>query len=195
MVGELGSLSLEDLQTELGLEVEDKQFVVTPDSSIGAPQNVAQEGIEDLEGENVEEAMDHISYETYGVLYNWPAAMDACPDGWHLPSQDEWNILADTLGGTSVAGGSLKEAGLDHWVTPNAGATNESGFTALPAGYRHSSGSFGFKGTHGDFWTSTEVNDVSARWKGMLYDQQNLSKGSISKQNGFSVRCVKDAPL
>lgn len=145
------------------------------------------------QGTDVGEAIAKTNYDVYGVLYNWPAAMEACPAGWHLPSDAEWGILATSLDNTSF-GGKLKEAGIAHWASPNAGATNESGFTALPGGYRHSSGSFVYKGTHGDFWTSSESSDVVARWRGLLYDQQNLSYGAISKQNGFSVRCVMDSP-
>src|SRR5690554_6700140 len=83
-------------------------------------------------GTNVTDAKATANYNTYGVLYNWPAEMNACPDGWHLPSDAEWTELTDYLGGESVAGGKLKETGTTHWASPNTGATNETGFTALP---------------------------------------------------------------
>ena len=74
----------------------------------------------------------------YGLLYNWYAASDAnfATSGWHVPSYTEWTTLITYLGGSSVAGGKLKETGTVHWASPNTGATNESGFTGLPGGYR-----------------------------------------------------------
>src|SRR5690554_1847166 len=84
------------------------------------------------DGTNVADAKATDNYATYGVLYNWTTAMNACPDGWHLPSDAEWTELTDYLGGESVAGGKLKETGTTHWASPNTGATNETGFTALP---------------------------------------------------------------
>jgi uncharacterized protein (TIGR02145 family) len=103
------------------------------------------------DGTNVTDAKATSNYTTYGVLYNWPAAMagsassnanpsgvqGVCPAGWHLPSDAEWTELTDYLGGKSVAGGKLKETGTTHWASPNTGATNETGFTALPGGYRY----------------------------------------------------------
>src|SRR5574344_54019 len=107
-------------------------------------------------GTNVTDAKATANYNTYGVLYNWPAAMNGaassttnpsgvqgvCPTGWHVPSDAEWTELTDYLGGASVAGGKLTETGTTHWNSPNTGATNETGFTALPGGYRFSNGAF-----------------------------------------------------
>ncbi len=107
-------------------------------------------------GTSVSQATATPFYTTYGVLYNWLAAMagsassnanpsgvqGACPLGWHLPSNAEWTELNDYLGGTNVAGGKLKEIGITHWTSPNTGATNETGFTALPGGYRNYPGFF-----------------------------------------------------
>src|SRR5574344_846107 len=121
-------------------------------------------------GTNVTDAKATANYNTYGVLYNWPAAMNGaassttnpsgvqgvCPDGWHLPSNAEWTELTDYLGGTSYVGGKLKETGTTHWQSPNTGATNETGFTALPGGYRHNNGSFNDVGHDGDWWSATE---------------------------------------
>ena len=72
--------------------------------------------------------------EVYGRLYSWEVAQRVCPTGWHLPTDAEWTTLTDYLGGKNVAGGKLKETGTEHWFSPNTGATNESGFTALPGG-------------------------------------------------------------
>ena len=81
-------------------------------------------------------------HNTYGTMYNWFAVDDArglAPAGWHVPTMADWTTLATTLGGTSVAGGKMKESGTTHWFSPNTGATNESGFTALPGGWRSES--------------------------------------------------------
>jgi len=89
---------------------------------------------------------------TYGRLYTWYTVIDSrnvCPDGWHVPTDTEWTTLTDYLGGTSVAGGKLKETGTTHWTTPNTGATNETGFTALPGGYRSNNGAFLCIGIYG----------------------------------------------
>ena len=140
----------------------------------------------------------------YGKLYNWYAVVgihdnDAntpnktlAPEGWHVPTDVEWTTLTDTLGGLSVAGGKMKEAGLAHWASPNTGATNESGFAGLPGGYRLSTGAFGGIGGYGYWWSSTEHNDPNA-W----YRYLSLSDGSVvryysSKRGGNSVRCLQD---
>ncbi|SVC55879.1 uncharacterized protein METZ01_LOCUS308733, partial [marine metagenome] len=98
--------------------------------------------------------------ETYGRLYNWYTVDDdrgVCPDGWHVPSDEAYTILIDYLGGTSVAGGKMKETGLEHWYSPNAGATNESGFTGLPSGFRYwADGNYYYMGEYNYFWTSSE---------------------------------------
>ncbi|MFW5700147.1 MAG: FISUMP domain-containing protein [Cyclobacteriaceae bacterium] len=93
------------------------------------------------DGFNVNDAKANSNYAKYGVLYNWTAANNSCPDGWHLPNDDEWTTLIDFLGGEQVAGGVMKEDGSNNWSSPNAGATNTSGFTALPAGTRSFNGS------------------------------------------------------
>src|SRR5574344_2077997 len=101
---------------------------------------------------------------TYGRLYTWDAAMRvaASIDGWHLPSDEEWTTLTTYLGGESVAGGKLKETGTTHWKSPNTGAINESGFTALPGGYRSGGGTFYDIGSNGDWWSATENNATNA---------------------------------
>ena len=130
---------------------------------------------------------------TYGVLYQWGVAKDVCASGWHLPSDAEWTELTDYLGGASVAGGKMKESGTPHWISPNTGATNSAGFTALPGGYRAYYGSnFGFMRYSAYFWSSTENNNsYSSCWR-LYQDSSEVDHGSFSKKNGFSVRCVKD---
>jgi len=158
------------------------------------------------DGTNVADAKATDNYATYGVLYNWTAAMDGeassttnpsgiqgvCPTGWHLPSDAEWTELTDYLGGTSVAGGKLKETGTTHWASPNTGATNETGFTALPGGGRSSSGNFSYIGYSGYWWSATESNANNA-WDRLMYcDYSNVTRDGSDKEVGFSVRCVRD---
>jgi uncharacterized protein (TIGR02145 family) len=130
----------------------------------------------------------------YGRLYTYDDARygSICPDGWHLPSDDEWGFMADNLGGLTVAGGKLKESGTTHWKSPNTNATNESGFNALPAGYRLSNGSYNAIGQIGGWWSSVEENwDESHDWY-INYNGGNLISGLFHKTYGVSVRCVKD---
>jgi uncharacterized protein (TIGR02145 family) len=115
-----------------------------------------------------------------------------CPDGWHLPSDDEWTELTDYLGGTSDAGGKLKETGTTHWNSPNTGATNETGFTALPGGYRFSNGAFNGIGYNGTWWSATEGSASDAWDRGVNYLDSNVGSYDGSKEVGFSVRCVRD---
>lgn len=132
---------------------------------------------------------------TYGRLYTWYAVTDSrgiCPTGWHLPSDAEWTTLTTFFGGESVeAGNKLKEAGTTHWQRPNTGATNSSGFTALPGGYRINSGTFNDE--MGYWWSSTETDPGGAWYRGMSYALYSVVRGySYDKAHGFSVRCVKD---
>ena len=97
--------------------------------------------------------------DVYGCLYNWGAVKDnrkIAPEGWHIPGDPEWRELIEFLGGSNVAGGKMKEEGTTHWLSPNTGATNESGFTALPGGDRDGTGIFLNMGIGGIFWSSTD---------------------------------------
>lgn len=133
----------------------------------------------------------------YGALYNWYAlnSGNLCPTGWHVPSDAEWEILKTYLGGEGVAGGKLKETGTSHWNSPNTGANNESGFTALPAGMRsYYGGSFMFVGHEGHWWCSTVYSEDFPYSQTISYDNKSviLSHLDSSYKSGFSVRCVKD---
>ena len=134
--------------------------------------------------------------ETYGRLYNWYAVTDGrniAPEGWHVPMDDEWQILVDYLGGSSVAGGKMKETGTEHWNSPNTGATNESGFTALPGGYRsYDYGYYSGVGGSGAFWSSTEGGSGGAWARLLHYYGSVVYRASYGEQAGFSVRCVRD---
>jgi len=134
----------------------------------------------------------------YGHLYNWYAVVNAsnlCPLGWHVPTSAEWTALADYLGGKPVAGGKLKEAGTVNWTTPNADATNETGFTALPGGYRsNSDGTFGIINGYVNIWGSDEqIGEPARSWYVyMQFDNAYLNIGTYFKNCGFSIRCIKD---
>jgi uncharacterized protein (TIGR02145 family) len=135
---------------------------------------------------------------TYGALYNWYTVNTGklCPIGWHVPTDAEWTILTNYLGGLGVAAGKLKEAGTDHWATPNSDATNSTGFTALPGGNRYvNSLGTGFQsiGSMGSWWSST-VYDLTNTWvKIMVYNYSTLSdRNAYDKRQGNSVRCMKN---
>ena len=132
----------------------------------------------------------------YGALYNWYAVADSrniCPSGWHVPTDDEWNILTKyTEGGDFGAGGRLKEKGILHWQSPNVGATDEYGFRALPGGSRYLTGAFDFYGTFGRWWTATEVNTTTAWHQYISNEYGFVYRYNNPKENGFSVRCLKD---
>ena len=129
----------------------------------------------------------------YGQMYDEYDITGACPAGWHLPSEEEWMELADLLGGIETAGGSLKEAGTDHWQTPNTGATNVSGFTALPAGcYDYNSGGSGRERNTG-FWTSSENQYGTEIIIRLFYNSENIEfseEGAYDRC--YSIRCIKD---
>jgi uncharacterized protein (TIGR02145 family) len=138
---------------------------------------------------------DETTYkDTYGALYNWHAVNvgNLCPTGWHVPSDEEWMTLTSYLGGQIVAGGKLKEIGTTHWLTPNTGATNETGFTSLPGGYRSNDGTFDNIGNYGYWWSATEFNSNSAWFQFMFYDDSYADSSDNLKALGISVRCVKD---
>jgi uncharacterized protein (TIGR02145 family) len=138
---------------------------------------------------------DSVTYAaTYGAFYNWYTVVDSrnlCPVGWHVPSYVEWATLVTYLGGNTVAGGKLKETGTTHWSSPNTGATNESGFTALAGGYRTGVSSTGL-GSYGDYWTSTTVSSSNAWYVGLSYNSAAYGASNYSKTLGISVRCVRD---
>jgi uncharacterized protein (TIGR02145 family) len=137
--------------------------------------------------------------ETNGALYNWYAIdtlsngnKNVCPTGWHVPTDGEWTTLTTYLGGETVAGGKMKEAGLAHWVSPNTGATNESGFAGLPGGGRSFNGSFYYIGSFGYWWSSSEDGASSAWLRGLYYGDGSVGRFSGYKGSGFSVRCLRD---
>ena len=135
----------------------------------------------------------------YGKLYNHFAVTDSrglCPTGWHVPSDAEWTTLVNHLGGPNLAGGALKSTALQPtpggWNLPNTGATNSSGFTALPGGRRNYNGAFSLMADDG-YWWSSSVLSVSDAWLHTLnVDYRNIFRTNSYHSTGFSVRCLKD---
>ena len=146
-------------------------------------------------GTVVADAKATANYQTYGVLYNWPSSLTACPTGWHLPTDAEWSSLTTYLAGESD-GDKLKEAGTTHWSSwsyPNSGATNEIGYTALPAGYRYY-GDWSGIGSRGYWWSSTELeeNTIFVWSRDMHNDFGGVYVRNYTKEYGLSVRCLQD---
>jgi len=142
---------------------------------------------------NYENTRNKDTIATYGRLYNWYAVHDSrniAPSGWHVPADDEWTKLTEYLGGESIACAKLQETGTLHWLNNNnEGATNETGFTALPGGRRHHTDEFGFMREYGYWWSTTEHLTSFAWYRFMDW---NFDRKYDYKGNGFSVRCVKD---
>jgi uncharacterized protein (TIGR02145 family) len=144
------------------------------------------------------------SCDIYGGLYQWNEAMQyvategvqgICPSGWHIPTDAEWTTISSNLGGLSVAGGKMKETSLNHWASPNTGATNISGFTALGAGYRSYIGA-GFYDLKvvARFWTSTQNSTYpGTAWIRYVYHYQRiLIRDFFYNPDGWSIRCIKN---
>ncbi|MCK9412029.1 MAG: hypothetical protein M0Q53_06990 [Prolixibacteraceae bacterium] len=132
---------------------------------------------------------------TYGALYNWYAINigNLCPTGWHVPTTVEWTTLTDYLGGLAVAGGKMKQTGTIGWTDPNAGATNETGFTAVGGGVRNTTnGTFAQIGTNGYWWSATESTTTHSWRRGMGSSNAAVSVGENPKNYALSVRCMKD---
>jgi uncharacterized protein (TIGR02145 family) len=131
----------------------------------------------------------------YGKLYNWYAVADSrnlCPTGWHVPANSEWTTLTEYIGGGSV-GGKMKTTGTQYWISPNFNATNESGFSGLPGGVRTDyQGPFGSFGLGGGWWSSSEFGDYVAWSYGLSYNNGSIGGNTIFKEDGYSVRCLRD---
>ena len=143
---------------------------------------------------------DAVTYKaTYGALYSWYAVdaasnggRNVCPTNWHVPTDVEWTTLTTYLGGESVAGDKLKETGTTHWLSPNTGATNETGFTALPSGYRNFLGPFYNIGVSSSWWSSTEYFTLAAYYRYMTYYLSSVGNSYSNEHYGYPVRCLKD---
>ncbi len=131
----------------------------------------------------------------YGKLYNWYAVNDPrglAPVGYHVPTDDEWTNLTTFLGGPSVGGGKMKSIGTSLWLSPNTNATNSSGFTGLPGGFRRDSGLFLFIGNSGHWWSQSDFIAPTAWCRFLYYDNDNVDGINQNKTFGISVRCIKD---
>lgn len=131
----------------------------------------------------------------YGKLYNWYTVVDSrnvCPSGWLVPSDSEWTVLTDYLGGNSLAGGKMKSTGTQYWLNPNGDATNESGFSGLPGGTRNGT-SFMFIGGYGSWWSNTSVGTLEAWSRGLNSNDGVVDKYGFTKGGGLSVRCLKNS--
>ncbi len=151
---------------------------------------------------------DHVAYaDTFGALYNWHAAVDTaglCPSGWHLPSDEEWQQMEMALGMSAESagindwrgsneGGFLKEVGYTHWEIYNDSATNLSGFTALPGGFRNHNGSFSGAGTYATYWTASSLEvGTGVYYRALHHERGGVYRHSNRSSQAFSVRCVKD---
>ena len=142
----------------------------------------------------------------YGRLYNWYAVANPaglCPTGWHVPSDADWSLLvkyidpqADTFclacTQSQVAGGMMKSTGTQYWLSPNTGATNQSGFSGLPAGNRNFNGTFNNIGSSGYWWSATELSSAIAWDRNLFYNGGDEYRVNYYKVFGFSVRCLRD---
>jgi uncharacterized protein (TIGR02145 family) len=147
----------------------------------------------------------------FGYLYNWFAAASPnglCPTEWHVPTEGEWNTLVSYLGGVNFAGGKMKSTGTTFWQSPNGGATNESGFSALPGGFRNGEDTFNSSSTNGRFenfglnsffWSASELDPQYSRgWMVQInfadsnFNTYHTTTLLNKKQYGYSVRCLKN---
>jgi uncharacterized protein (TIGR02145 family) len=149
-------------------------------------------------------ADQEVNRTSYGLLYNFEAALLACPAGWHLPTDNEWRTLEIALGMSNdiavtygyrgtTEGSDLKEKGLAHWDSPNSDAVDLIGFKALPGGYRNKDGTYGLLGATGAFWSATqETGGDRAVYRALNKNKQTLGRDWFNKLNAVSVRCIRD---
>ena len=131
----------------------------------------------------------------YGKLYNWYAVNDPrgiAPVGYHIPTDTEWTTLTNCLGGALVAGGKMKEVGFTHWDSPNTDATNSSGFTVLPGGFRSNTGAFSYIQYYGSIWSSSESTTLKAWYRNLQSLTGAVFRSSLGKTYGMSVRIIQD---
>jgi uncharacterized protein (TIGR02145 family) len=136
---------------------------------------------------------DNANNATYGKLYNWHAVHTGklAPTGWHIPTRAEWDVLVEYLGGSSVAGGKMKSTS-PLWTPPNTGADNSSGFTALPSGWKGSSGNYSLLGESAYWWASSERNAGQGDYLRVDDDLAGSAINGATKTFGYAVRCVRD---
>ncbi len=155
----------------------------------------------DYEGSDLKEARNG-NHRKYGVLYNWEAAINACPSGWHLPTDAEWKTLEKYLGmdASEADKGDIREngnAGLklksrSGWILKTANGDNSSGFNALPGGYKYQIGGFYSVGYEAHFWTATKDQTVSSWSRTLYYASDGVRRLTPLRINGYSVRCIQN---
>jgi len=156
------------------------------------PQNLSADWSSTTSGAMAFYQNDLTSQVAYGGLYNWYAVDDArglCPSGWHVPTDGEWTVMTDFLGGESVAGGQMKAT---YGWNNGGNGTNSSGFSGLPGGNRYSNGFFSYAGYNG-YWWSSSPNGSSAWYRYLVSSSENVYRNFDFQRDGFSVRCVRDA--
>ena len=167
---------------------ENLAYLPSVNASNDASPSVAKYYVYNYNGTVVATAKASSYYTSYGVLYNWTAAMGVCPTGWHLPSSAEWSTLETYVGGAGTAGTKLKS--VSGWTRGITG-TDAYGFSALPSGYYYGS-DFNYALNGGLWWSATGNGATSAYYRGMRYDDANVVSSYDDKSYGFSVRCLQD---
>jgi uncharacterized protein (TIGR02145 family) len=204
-IGESATITVTDLSNSLSTTVE-VTIIESPygsfiDSRDNTTYKTIQIGSQIWMADNLDFETESGSWEyenssingsNYGRLYNWETAQQACPDGWHLPTNMEWITLITHLGGAGLAGGKLKETGTAHWKIPNSYATNESYFSAIPGGLRTPAEDFLNMGEKAYFWTSSSDDNTNAFFRKLDYDRASIAYGPKGKSSALSIRCVKD---
>ncbi|MFH1198485.1 MAG: FISUMP domain-containing protein [bacterium] len=149
---------------------------------------------------------DTINADKYGRLYKWSSSVRSnsnptavqipvqgiCPSGWHLPDDSEWQILINSLGGNQIAGGKLKDVDSDLWLSPNTGASNESKFSALAAGFYRVDEVFMTEGEWAIFFNAQAVNSVYVKVYNLSYDSREIKPMEFLIHDAVSIRCIKD---
>jgi uncharacterized protein (TIGR02145 family) len=132
--------------------------------------------------------------DTYGAIYNGYAASSGmiCPTGWHVPAREDLEKLREFTGDSIKGGGKLKESGTVHWLAPNKGADNSTGFTALPAGMRYFEGSFTALSSFTGIWSSSDTGAKDLWYMSLYYGDAIFTMGHLTKNHGYSIRCIKD---
>jgi len=159
-------------------------------SNEGSIDPVPHAYVYDYQGNQVDVAKNTLNYHQLGVLYNFPAVLqwDLCPNGWHVPTDEEWTVMTSSLGSNIFFVGSMMKSDFgDSW-----GGTNLSGFSGLPGGARGSTGFFENAGDLGTWWSSSP-DGFGAWYRGLNYFSEYVYRDAVNPQYGFSVRCVRDA--
>jgi uncharacterized protein (TIGR02145 family) len=167
--------------------------------------NSAKYYVYNYDGNSMDEAKGQLNYSTYGVLYNYPSALSACPSGWHLPTDAEFKILEKFLGMSNVdadasgdyrnsgrIGQKLKETGTTHWISSSTTVTNETGFSALPGGYISEVAGFSGLTLSATFWSSTEAGTLSGITRNLNYNIDGMGRSSNFRSVSASIRCLRN---